>query len=160
MKLIVAVAEDWGIGKDNELLAHISPDLKRFKALTTGHAVVMGRKTLESMPGGRPLPGRRNMILSATPDFAPEGAEVYPTVEALLEHAPEDAFVIGGGSVYQTLLPHCDTAYITKIGTIFPADTWFPDLDATPGWETVETGEEQEYEGLPFRYLEYRRVKG
>ena len=85
MNLIVAVDENWAIGKGGDQLVYISEDLKRFKALTTGHPVILGRKTLATFPGGRPLKGRRNLIVSRNPDFAPEGAEVYPDLEQLLE---------------------------------------------------------------------------
>ena len=104
MKTIVAVDENWGIGKDGEQLIYISADLKRFKALTMGHPLILGRKTLATFPGGRPLKGRRNLILSRNPDFAPEGAEVYRDMDTLLANVTEDAFVIGGASVYVALL--------------------------------------------------------
>lgn len=93
MDLIVAVDQNWAIGKDGEQLLYLSQDLKRFKALTLGHAVILGRRTLSTFPGGRPLKGRRNLILSTTPGFAPEGGEVYPSLDALLAAAPADAFV-------------------------------------------------------------------
>ena len=115
MKLIAAVDEHWALGKGGDQLVYISQDLKRFKTLTTGHPVILGRKTMATFPGGRPLKGRRNLILSRNPDFAPEGAEVYPDLDSLLAQAPEDSCVIGGASVYQALLGKCDTAYITKI---------------------------------------------
>lgn len=115
MNVIVAVDQNWAIGKDGDQLIYLSEDLKRFKSLTTGHPVILGRKTLATFPGGRPLKGRRNLILSRNTDFAPEGAEVFSDVETLRAAAPEDAFVIGGASVYRQLLPWCDTAYVTKI---------------------------------------------
>ena len=115
MNVIVAVDRNWAIGKGGDQLVYIPADLKHFKALTTGHPVILGRKTMATFPGGRPLKGRPNLILSRNPDFAPEGAEVYPDLEALLDRAPEDSFVIGGASVYSALLDRCDTAYVTKI---------------------------------------------
>ena len=108
MNVIVAVDQNWAIGKDGDQLIYLSEDLKRFKSLTTGHPVILGRKTLATFPGGRPLKGRRNLILSRNTDFAPEGAEVFSDVETLRAAAPEDAFVIGGASVYRQLLPWCD----------------------------------------------------
>ena len=138
MNLIVAVDKNWAIGKDGDQLVYLSEDLKRFKALTTGHPVILGRKTLATFPGGRPLKGRRNLILSRSADFAPEGAEVFSDVETLRAVAPEDAFVIGGASVYRQLLPWCSTAYVTKIDRAFPADCHFPDLDQDPAWEQAE----------------------
>ena len=157
MDLIVAVDQNWAIGKDGEQLLYLSQDLKRFKALTLGHAVILGRRTLSTFPGGRPLKGRRNLILSTTPGFAPEGGEVYPSLDALLAAAPADAFVIGGESVYRAHLDRCCTAYVTKILAQYPADPYFPDLDADPRWESVEESELLEENGVRFRYVTYRR---
>ena len=159
MNVIVAADENWAIGKNGDQLVYISEDLKRFKALTLGHPVILGRKTLATFPGGRPLKGRRNLILSRNPDFAPEGAEVFRDMEALLAEAPGDAFVIGGASVYQALLDQCDTAYVTRIEKAFPeADCWFPDLNRRPEWRVVEEGPEQESGGVKFRYVTYQRT--
>ena len=158
MDAIVAVDARWGIGRDGGLLFRISADLRRFKALTMGHTVVMGRRTLQSLPGGRGLPGRRNLVLSRQGDLAPEGAEVFRDVESLLAAAPADAFVIGGGSVYHALADFCDTAYLTQVDRTFPgADTFFPDLSRRPGWQLAETGEWQEEAGVPFRYVTWRK---
>ena len=158
MNVIVAVDENWAIGKDGEQLRYISADLKRFKALTMGHPVILGRKTMATFPGGRPLKGRRNLILSRSPGFAPEGAEVYPDLDALLGAAPEDSFVIGGASVYRALLDRCATAYVTKIEAAFPAaDCWFPDLDSRPEWRVAEESGPQEENGVSFRYVTYQR---
>ena len=157
MNLIVAVDENWAIGKGGDQLAYISADLKRFKELTTGHPVILGRKTLATFPGGRPLKGRRNLILSATPGYTVEGAEIFADVNSLLAAATEDSFVIGGESVYRALLEHCDTAYVTKLHAGFPADRWFPDLDAHPDWIIVEESEPFEEKGIPFHYVTYRK---
>ena len=159
MYMIAAVDQDWAIGKDGDQLCYIPADLKRFQALTTGHAVILGRKTLATFPGGRPLKNRRNLILSRDPAFSPEGGEVFRDVDSLLAAAPEDAFIIGGESGYQALLDRCDTAYITKLGKSWPADAWFPDLDADPAWAVEEEGEWQAHQGIPFRYVTYRRRK-
>ena len=158
MNLIAAVDQNWAIGKDGDQLCYIPADLKRFQALTTGHAVILGRKTLATFPGGRPLKNRANLILSRNPDFAPEGARVFHDLDSLLAAAPADAFVIGGASVYQALLPCCDRAFITKIDKSWPADAYFPDLDADPAWTVTEEGDWQEHEGLRFRYVTYERV--
>ena len=157
MRAIVAADRDWGIGKDGDQLVYLSQDLKRFKALTTGHPVILGRRTLATFPGGRPLPRRRNLILSRDPAFRPEGAEVFHSVEALRAAAPEDAFVIGGGSVYEALLPWCDTVYVTRIDAHWPADTFFPDLDREPDWTGVPEGEPLEQDGIRYQYVTYRR---
>ena len=158
MNLIVAVDQNWAIGKGGDQLVYISEDLKRFKALTTGHPVILGRKTLATFPGGRPLKGRRNLILSATPGYQVEGAEVFPDLESLLSQVPEDSFVIGGESVYRALLPYCRTAYVTKIHAEFPADRYFPDLDADEEWTVSDTSEILEQDGLKFQYVTYIRV--
>lgn len=159
MNAIVAVDQNWAIGKGGDQLCYISADLKRFKELTMGHPVILGRKTLATFPGGRPLKGRRNLILSRDPEFQPEGAEVYRDVESLLAQAPADSYIIGGESVYRTLLPHCDRVYVTKIMSTFPADVWFPDLDTDPAWWAAETAEPLEENGLRFQYVTYERVK-
>lgn len=158
MNVIVAVDENWGIGKDGDQLIYLSEDLKRFKSLTMGHPLILGRKTMATFPGGRPLKGRRNLILSRNPDLAPEGGEVYHTMEELLAQAPEDAFVVGGASVYRCLLDRCDTAYVTKIQKAFPADCWFPDLDRDPSWHAEETSDWMEQDGVRYHYVTYRRI--
>ena len=157
MNLIVAVDQNWAIGKGGDQLIYIPEDLKRFKALTTGHPVILGRKTLATFPGGRPLKGRDNLILSATPGYQVEGAKIYPNLESLLAEAPEDAFVIGGESVYRALLSYCDTAYVTKIDAEFLADRYFPNLDEDPNWTITEESDSLEHEGTSFYYVTYRR---
>ena len=158
MNLIAAVDLNWAIGRGGDQLCYIPADLKRFQALTTGHPVILGRKTLATFPGGRPLKNRRNLILSRDPAFAPEGAEVFRSLEALRAAAPADSFVIGGESVYAALLDWCDTAYITKIHKAYPADCWLPDLDADPNWTLAEESEPLEEDGLIFHYATYKRI--
>ena len=156
---IVAVDRNWGIGKDDALLAHIPEDMKFFREHTTGHPVIMGRKTLESFPGGRPLKNRKNIVITRNPFYEKEGAVVVSTIDAAIEQAGvEDAFVIGGGSVYRQLIDHCELAYVTKIDAEFEADTFFPNLDEDPRWELTEEGEAREHEGLAFRFTTYRAV--
>jgi len=158
MKLIVAVDESWGIGCQNQLQVHIPADLARFKTLTAGHPVLLGRKTLDTFPGGRPLAGRRNLILSDIPNDKVEGAEIYASLDEILAAAPEDTFVIGGESVYRLLLPYCDTAFITKLNASLPADRWFPDLDTDPAWIVTQEEPPLEHQGLKFYYVTYKRV--
>ena len=161
MNVIAAVDRNWAIGKDGDQLCYLPADLKRFQALTTGHPVILGRKTLATFPGGRPLKNRRNLILSRDPAFAPEGAEVFRSLADLRAAAPADCFVIGGASVYAALLDWCDTAYITKIDRAWAgADAFFPNLDADPAWFIAEEGEPLAHEGIPFRYVTYRRRGG
>ena len=159
MNLIVNVTENWGIGLENNLLVTISADLKRFRSLTMGKTVILGRKTLETFPGGRPLKGRRNLILSTNPDYQPEGAEVFRSKEALLEEVrkldPETVCVIGGASVYEALLPYCHTAQITKTYVNCKADRFFPDLDAMDNWAIEKTYDMEEENGIRFQYIDY-----
>ena len=119
----------------------------------------LGRKTLSTFPGGRPLKGRRNLILSRNPAFQVEGGEVYPDLDALLRVAPDDSVVIGGGSIYRALLKYCDMVYVTKIDAAFEADTFFPDLDADGQWRVTAVEEPLEEKGLTFQYVTYERVR-
>ena len=164
MKLIAAADRSWGIGKDGKLLISIPGDMRFFKETTTGHVVVMGRKTLESFPGGRPLKNRINLVLTRDPQYEPEGVTVIRSLSELdreLERfADEEVFVIGGDSIYRQLLDRCDTALITRIDRVFEADAWFPDLDQDPDWELSETGEMQEYEGIRYQFLTYKKKNG
>ena len=159
MIAIVAVDKNWGIGKDGDQLIYIPEDLKRFKNFTTGNTIVLGRKTVATFPGGKPLKNRRNLILSRNPDYQPEGGEVYPSMEALLEQVTDtdNTYVVGGASVYNALIGACDRAYVTKIDAEYPADCWFPNLDEDPAWEAYEELEEMDHEGVKFRYVNYRR---
>ena len=160
MKAIACVDQRWGIGKDGDQLCYLSADLKRFKALTLGHPVILGRKTLTTFPGGRPLPGRPNLILSRDPNFQVEGAQVFGDLPSLLAAASDDSVVIGGGSIYRLLLDFCDLVYITKVFHTFDADVFFPDLDADPRWQVVETQPPLEEKGLQFQYVTYQRRGG
>lgn len=157
MNLIVAVDRNWAIGRGGDQLVYLSADLKRFKRITMGHTVILGRKTLSTFPGGRPLTGRRNLILSRDPDFTAGDAEIYPDPGALCAAVDEDAFVIGGASVYRALLPRCHTAYVTRLDEAFPADAFFPNLDADPAWELTNLDAPLEEAGLSFRYALYQR---
>ncbi|MBQ0037409.1 MAG: dihydrofolate reductase [Clostridiales bacterium] len=155
MQAIVAVSNNWGIGKDNELLFHIRADLQRFKELTTGHTVVMGRKTLQSLPGQKGLPGRRNIVLTHNPDFtAPDVETVCNPLQAVFACGLED-FCIGGESVYRALLPACDRVYVTKVLADAEADAFFPDLDDDPRWQVEHCSEVMEENGTRFQFVEY-----
>ncbi len=132
LSIIVAVASDGAIGRANDLLWHLPADLKRFKELTTGHTILMGRKTFESLPHG-PLPNRRNIIISRSLPAQP-GAEVYPTIQQALEAcaSDEEVFIIGGGEIYRQLLPNTEQIYLTRVQASFPdAEVFFPELDPT-----------------------------
>ncbi|MBS6735952.1 MAG: dihydrofolate reductase [Clostridiales bacterium] len=161
MRLIVAVDKNWGIGKNNDLLVSIPSDKKFFRQETTGKVVVMGRKTLESFPGGLPLKNRTNVVLTRNAGYrAKDTVIVHDIPELLVElkKYPSDAvYVVGGGTVYEELLPYCDEAYVTKIDFAYEADTYFPNLDQMPEWEMVEESEEQTYFDLEFTFTRYER---
>ena len=159
MELIVAVYDDWGIGKDGTQPIALSADRKFFRETTRGAMVIVGRKTLEDFPGGQPLPKRVNVVLSR------QNTEIPGTV---LCHSPEEAaklaadapraMVIGGGSIYGQMLPMCDTAYVTKVHTAPESDTFFPNLDEDPQWrlaEILQSGEENE---ISYEMCLYKRV--
>ena len=163
MKMIVAVDKNWGIGKNNDLLVSIPADMKMFRTETSGKVVVMGRKTLESFPGGLPLKNRTNIVLSGNPDYQVKGAIVVHSLQELLEEIkkyPKDqVYCIGGDSVYKMLLPYCDTAQVTKIDFAYEADRYFPNLDEMPQWQVAAESEEQTYSDLEYRFVRYERCK-
>lgn len=143
MNLIAAVDRNWAIGRNGKLLVSIPQDMAYFRQMTTGKVVIMGRKTLESFPKKKPLRNRaENIVITRQTDYQAEGATVVHSVEEALNAAARydtrDVFVIGGGEVYRSLLPYCDTAYITKIDFAYDADTRLPDLDHDPEWEKVD----------------------
>jgi len=161
ISIIVAVSEDWGIGKNNELLWHISEDLKRFKSLTTGKTVIMGKKTWESLPK-RPLPGRRNIVLTDNLSETFENAvTVYSINDAISKcEESEEVFIIGGGSIYRQFMPVADRLYITHVHKKTPADVYFPEIDLKL-WKVTEREEFKEGEGnsIPYTYTIYEREK-
>lgn len=158
MDLVVNVAKNWGIGKDGDQLVYISADLKRFRQLTTGKTVILGRKTLSTFPGGQPLKNRTNLILSSSLSHI-SGAEVFPNLPALLDRIKgenlQNIAVIGGASVYRALLPYCQRAYVTKTLLDYGADTFFPNLDEMEHWRITQTGPILEENGVPFQYVDY-----
>lgn len=162
MNLIVVVDENWGIGKDGGLLCHLSTDLKYFKQTTLDSRVVMGRKTLESFPNGKPLPKRENIVLTKNTDYQKDGVTLCVGVDELWDILARDnektTFVIGGGSIYKQLLPYCDKAYITRIHQAFPADTFFPNLDTDEAWVLAQKGDIQEESGIQFSFDVYERA--
>ena len=160
MNAIVVVDRNWAIGRENGLLFSLPTDMKRFRSLTTGGTVILGRKTLDTFPGGRPLPNRRNIVITHNPDFVREGAEVVPSTQAALELAagedPDKLWVIGGGSVYTALLSRCKRVYLTLVDAeAVGADTFFPNLEKLPAWEVEHTSDPVTENGLTFRFVEY-----
>ncbi len=159
MNCIVNVDQNWGIGKEDNLLFAISADLRRFRELTTGKTVVLGRKTLSTFPGGNPLKNRRNIILTTDKSFHKDGAETVCSVEealALLRGVSEEEIcIIGGASIYEAFLPYCHHASITKTLADGSADRFFPNLDSLANWEVVWTSEVMEENGVQFQYADY-----
>ena len=157
MQAIVCVDQNWGIGKDGELLFHIHADMKRFRELTTGHTVVMGRRTLESLPGKKGLPQRHNLVLTHDMSYTAENCEIiHNAMQAIFSTGLSD-FCIGGESVYRLLLPNCDRVFVTKVFTEKDADAHFPDLDATDEWIIEKESEILEEDGLRFQFVEYAK---
>ena len=161
MNAIAAVDANWAIGNKNRLLTSIPADMKFFREKTMGHVVVMGRKTLESFPNGLPLKNRVNIVLTANRSYKVKDAIIVHTKEELLEELKKydsnELYVIGGGSIYEMLIPYCDTVYITKIDHAYDADTYFPDLDADPEWEMTKISDEQTYFDLEYVFVIYER---
>ena len=158
MNLIVAVYDDWGIGCCGTQPVAISADRKFFRETTKGAMVIVGRKTLADFPGGKPLPKRVNVVLTRS-NVDMEGVVVChsPEEAAELAKTAENAFVIGGGSIYRQMLPLCDTAYVTKVHTTIPCDTWFPNLDEDSAWYLAETLLSGEEDGITYEMCLYRR---
>lgn len=163
MKLIVAVDKNWAIGNKGKLLAHIPQDQKRFRDMTLGKVVVMGRSTLESLPGAQPLYGRTNIVLSKNPAYTVKRAVVCHSIEEtlrVLEPYPgEDIYIIGGESIYQQFLPFCDEAEVTWIDFSYEADTWFPNLARLSGWELTAESDEQTCFDLCYTYQTYKKIR-
>ena len=161
MKAIAAIDVNWAIGNKNRLLTSIPADMKFFREKTMGHVVVMGRKTLESFPNGLPLKNRVNIVLTANRSYRVKDAIIVHTKEELLEELKKydsnELYVIGGGSIYEMLIPYCDTAYITKIDHAYAADTYFPNLDQMDDWEMTEVSEEQTCFDLEYVFAKYER---
>ena len=159
ISIIVAIAQNNAIGKDNDLIWHISDDLKRFKALTSGHTVIMGRNTWNSLPR-RPLPKRRNIVLTHDDTLAEEGAEVAHSLQQVLEMVrdEEEAFIMGGAAVYRQFLPFVNHIYVTWVWQDFDADVYFPVIDMSIFAKVSESEVFVDAEsGLRFSYADYQR---
>ena len=159
ISIIVAVSEDLGIGKDNELLWHISEDLRRFKRLTSGNIVIMGKKTWESLPR-RPLPGRKNIVLTDDPNESIENSVTAYSIDDAMSKCSdgEEVFIIGGGSIYRQFMPIADRLFITHVHKKAPADIYFPEIDLSI-WEVTETEEfkTNDEDSIPYTYTIYQR---
>ncbi len=158
MKIIVAVSANWGIGKKNKLLFSVPADMKFFRETTKDSVVIMGRKTLESFPGKKPLKNRVNIVLTSHSDYTVEDTLICHTVNDAIRLANKynkNIFVIGGESVYREFLPYCKSALVTKIHAEAEADSFFPNLDENPDWELKNVSETQEDNGYKFEFTEY-----
>jgi dihydrofolate reductase len=156
MEAIVAVYEDWGIGAKGTQPVVIPEDRKRFQKLTEGAAIIVGRKTLEDFPGGKPLPNRKNYVLSRQ-DIEIEGAVVCHSVEETLEAVKDEprVFVVGGESVFNEFIQYCDRIHITRIYTKPHSDTFFKNLDEDFNWSCEEFSDPMYHEGIKYRFCEY-----
>jgi dihydrofolate reductase len=163
MNLIVAVDKNWAIGNDNKLLVSIPQDMKFFRETTMGKVVVMGRKTLESFPGGQPLKKRTNIVLTRDKNYKVKDAIVVNTVDELLQelkkYDEEEIYVIGGESIYKQMLPYCRVAHVTKINHAYEADTYFPNLDEKDEWVVTGVSEEQTYFYLEYEFVRYEKMQ-
>ncbi len=174
MRAIVAVDENWNIGSNGDLLVHLSGDLQFFKEQTTGKTVVMGRKTYESLKNQKPLPNRKNIVLTKNPQgFLAKYAQQIASCpsatvmavanedqmfRAIEDEVQSDVFVIGGGQVYRDMLPYCKEVVVTKIMKEYQADTSFPNLDKESNWRIVEKSEIQLENGIAYMWNVYKRM--
>lgn len=163
MILIFAVDNNWHIGYGGKMLAELSEDLKRFRKLTEGHIIIMGRRTLEAIPGQNPLPGRINILVTRSKEFENKGfhiindlEDLFPLLHQINPDGEKKVFVTGGETIVRALLPYCNKAYITKILKAFKkADTSIPNLDLDRHWEILNESEIYEQGDLKYKYVDY-----
>lgn len=164
MNAIVAVDQNWAIGREDQLLFSLPQDMNRFRELTLNGTVILGRQTLESFPGGKPLPKRRNIVISKNAELNIADTEIVSSPKDALDLVgdtdSDDLWVIGGGSVYAALLPQCRKVYLTRVDAcVDDADTFFPNLDKLPGWEIESTGEPMTENGMTYCFVDYVNTK-
>ena len=156
---IVVVDQNSGIGKNNQLLVHFPADLKRFKNITTGHSIIMGRKTFDSM--GKALPNRRNIVITRQADLSLPGAEISSSLDEALAlcEKEDEVFVIGGAEIFKQALPKLDRIYLTRIHKSFEADTFFPEISPAE-WQEIQKEDFEPDEKTPFSYsfLTYQKL--
>ena len=161
MNMIAAVDSKWAIGNKNKLLISIPADMKMFRQETMGKVVVMGRKTLESFPGQKPLPKRTNIVLTAKKDYNAGDAVVVHSIDELMEELKKydtnDIYIIGGETIYRQMLPYADVCHITKIDRENEADAYFPNLDKDEEWEITAESDEQVYFDTTYAFVKYER---
>ncbi len=158
ISIIVAIAQNFAIGKNNDLLFHLPNDLKRFKQITTGHPVIMGRNTLLSLPNGA-LPNRRNIVISDIPEEKFERCEMVTSIEAAAAAVKDEteAFIIGGGMIYRQFFPLAGKLYLTLVHRDFDADVYFPEIDYTEWEELSREDHSDEKNGFDYSYLNLKR---
>ena len=168
MNIIVAVDREWAIGKNGELLCHLPSDLKYFKEKTTGKTMIVGRKTVEGFPGARPLPNRKNLILTRDEEVRKkvfEGREYqfFDSTEEVIKYLENneidenDIFVAGGAEIYKQFLPFCEKAYITKIDKSFEGDAFIPNFDEIKGWTMATQSDTVCENGINYTFCIYER---
>lgn len=158
MELIVAVYDDWGIGKDGTQPIALSADRKFFRETTRGAMVIVGRRTIEDFPGQKPLPGRVNVALTRSNLDFPGFTVCHSPAEVVqLAQTAQRAMVIGGGSIYRQMLQYCDTAYVTKVHCVPASDTYFPNLDEAADWEMEQVLQSGEENGVAYEMCLYKR---
>lgn len=161
MNSIVVVDKNWAIGKDGRLLVHLPGDLKYYKEKTIGNHIIVGRKTLESFPGGKPLPGRSNIVLTRDEKYRKEGCIICHSVQDVMDTVAgiddKSIFVAGGAEIYREFFDLCDTFFVTKIYDEFEADRYFLDLDNDKGFSIEWQSEIREEKGVQYRFLKYVR---
>lgn len=164
MEIIVAADKNWAIGRGGQLLVEIPEERTLLREETAGETVIMGRKTLESLPGGQPLQGRKNIVLTTDPLYTAKGATVCHSVEEAVREGEnsgsERVFVIGGESLYRQFLPYCNAVHAARIDYAYDADAYFPNLDEDPEWRKVVESEEKTYFDICYTFQMYVRVPG
>jgi len=160
ISIIVAIAQNFAIGKNNDLLFHLPNDLKRFKEITTGHPVIMGRNTLLSLPKGA-LPNRRNIVITDNPEEIFERCEMVFSIEEAIQAVKneEEAFIIGGGMIYRQFFPHAGKLYLTLVHRDFDADVYFPEINYSEWEETLREDQFDNKNGFNYSYLNLKRKK-
>jgi len=158
ISIIVAIAQNFAIGKNNDLLFHLPNDLKRFKEITTGHPVIMGRNTLLSLPKGA-LPNRRNIVISDIPEEKFERCEMVASIEAAAAAVKDEqeAFIIGGGMIYRQFFPLAGKLYLTLVHRDFDADVYFPEIEYSEWEEVFREDHSDEKNGFDYSYLNLKR---
>lgn len=161
MNAIVAVDKNWAIGNKGKLLVSIPSDMKRFREITTGKIVVLGRKTMATFPNGQPLKNRTNIVLTTDKNYQAGDAIVVHSIDELLEelknYPSEDVYIIGGDSVYKQMLPYVDVCEVTKIRWGYEADSYFPNLEKDESWGLASESEEQIYFDTEYTFQTWKR---